>query len=54
MLAETLNTALSVIVIVGAASLSIAFILARANARVECERMLDDRIARYAGVNREI
>ena len=54
MIAEILNTALSVIVIAGAASLSIAFILSRALARAEYEEMLDDRLARYAGVNRKV
>ncbi len=54
MFTEMLGTVLIVVLIAGAAGLGIAFIFARAGARVEYEQMLDDRIARYAGVNREM
>ncbi|MCP4542278.1 MAG: hypothetical protein GY832_34585 [Chloroflexi bacterium] len=54
MLVEILDTALTAVLIAGVAGLSIVFIFARAGARAEHERMLDDRIARYAGVNREL
>lgn len=54
MFAEVLNTVLIVVLIAGAGVVSVAFIFVRAGARAECEDALDGRIARYAGVNRDL